>query len=80
MLEGTSEASCRDSAPIGVLSHISILPISVTERHVKKCCANVLTIIEASFNDPTQRDAIKDLIKQQFNRTLDTMREQAKSQ
>jgi hypothetical protein len=44
------------------------------ERAINKCRANVLTIMEGAFGDPVQRNAVKDLIKKQFNQTLDILR------
>lgn len=63
-----------NSLPVGSLPR-EYIPAPFIERHVKKCCASVLTIIEASFRDPIQREAVKDLVKKEFNRTLNTCRE-----
>jgi hypothetical protein len=46
------------------------------EQHVKRICGRVLTVIEASFpNDSKQCNAVKGLVKSEFNRGLDSIRE-----
>lgn len=42
---------------------------SVVGRHLNQLLGEVLTLIDASIIEPTQRKAVKDMIKEKFYRT-----------
>ena len=50
------------------------------QTHLKQLQGRVLTVIEASYSDPVQRDAVKKLVNVQFSQKLFDIFDQTKAQ
>lgn len=53
------------------------VPMGYAVDVIKRICGKVLTLIDSQMNDPIQRKATKDLIKQMFSEPLDDLRQVA---
>ncbi len=51
------------------------LCLSAIQAQIKFLSGDILTIVDASYSDVTQRDAVKSLVKSTVSRSLDYVRD-----